>query len=215
MQVPLEQVCPAVHARPHEPQLVGSVSVLAQPEAHMICGEGQITPHAPAWQVWPLGQRLLQRPQWALSDCGSTQMSLHMSRGEVHDARAMQVPFTHACPEAQRLLQRPQCSVDPRGSTHDPPHKSNGALHVSGVSVGGTGTSTGGTLVSVGGTLVSVGGTLVSIGAGGVSVAVESVPLSSVGVMVLLPPRAEHAARQNSPTAQNRVLIRMIARLVK
>jgi len=76
--------------------LLGSVSVLVQPEAHMRCGEGHSTPHAPPWQVCPEAQRLSHRPQWALSVCGSMQMSPHISLGALQDARAMHAPATQA-----------------------------------------------------------------------------------------------------------------------
>jgi hypothetical protein len=138
------------------------------------------------------------------------QIPPHISLGALQEARAMHAPPTQAWPAPQRLSQRPQCSVEPRGSTQEPPHRSSGALHVAGASAVGTPVSSAGPTWSAVGPPVSMG-----VGVSIISTELSPPPASAGGVTEVPPPRAEHAAVTNSPTTQDRVLSRMVARSSK
>jgi len=74
---PLEQTSPARHFLPQAPQLLGSLSVLAQPEVQHVSLAAQMVPlhaQAPSVQVSGAAQAWPQLPQFALSVLVSAQV---------------------------------------------------------------------------------------------------------------------------------------------
>ncbi len=73
---PLADVLGSAQARPHEPQLDGSMDVLAQncdgAVPHVASGAPQDAVHAPCEHTWPAAQAMPQAPQLPLSVCALT-----------------------------------------------------------------------------------------------------------------------------------------------
>jgi hypothetical protein len=103
---PLMQVDPPEQTVPQPPQLALSVAVSAQaPPGHIVAPPLHMVEQALLLQTWPLGQALVQLPQWVLSE--AMQLLLQLSR----PALQTQEPAWQLMPLPQDLPQVPQFCV--------------------------------------------------------------------------------------------------------
>jgi hypothetical protein len=119
MQAPLHSTCgdaqahwlftqvePPEQTWPQLPQLPLSVAVFAHaPPAHIVAPPLHMVEQALLLQTWPLGQTVVQLPQWVLSE--ETQLLLQLSR----PALQTQEPAWQLMPFPQAFPQVPQFAV--------------------------------------------------------------------------------------------------------
>jgi hypothetical protein len=96
-QAPLMQTCPAVHARPQEPQFMVSKRVSTQAEPQRVWPEPHAiaAPQRPASHTWPLGQTMPHTPQWFESRCVSVHTPPHTVKPVMHPVIAPHLPAVH------------------------------------------------------------------------------------------------------------------------
>jgi hypothetical protein len=139
MHVPAVQVCVAVHARPHMPQLRSSVWRSAQTvmpiAVHDICpiGHTDVPVHVAVppmtWQVWPMAHARPHEPQLLLSVLRLTQAE-PQSVWPVGHIIARQVPVWQVWPIVQTVPQPPQLLLSVLVLTHTPPHERSLVPHI-------------------------------------------------------------------------------------
>lgn len=121
-QLPLAQLCPPLHCRPHAPQLFWSLCVSTQPPPQFVSPARHA--HVPPLQRWSPLQAMSQPPQCWLSLAGFTQPPPHAIDGSVQ--LSTHEPIEQSCPAAQRDPQAPQCSPLLAVLTQRPPHSCSG-----------------------------------------------------------------------------------------
>ena len=124
--MPAVQVCVAVQARPHMPQLRSSVWRSAQtvmpPAVHEVwpIGHIDVPVHIPALQVWPMAHARPHEPQLLALVCVLTQVEPQRVSPVPHII-ARQVPVWQVWPIVQTVPQVPQLFASVCVSTQVPP----------------------------------------------------------------------------------------------
>lgn len=116
-QLPLLQVCEALHAAPHAPQLAVLVLVSTHAPAHGCCPVGHV--HTPLEHDAPVAQAWPHDPQFAASDEVSTHASPHRrfpAWGQAQD------PPEQICAAGQAVPHEPQFDVSVLTFTQAPLH---------------------------------------------------------------------------------------------
>src|SRR5262245_27910752 len=135
MHAPLLQNWPAGQARPHEPQLSGSLAVFVHVSPHRVCPAMQGATHVPMTHVRSAAHGVPHPPQLALSLRTSVQTEPPIRRGGTQALATSavlsgtQVLPTHAAVAAHGTPQPPQLAGSLAVLTQMPPQSVVGGAH--------------------------------------------------------------------------------------
>lgn len=107
--IPPVHTCPAMHDRPHIPQLRASLERLTHTPLQLVCPVEHVVDavHAPALHVWPVGHTRPHIPQLLVSRAVSAQVLPQGVKPGMH-MLVTQAPAVQLCPAAQARPQEPQ-----------------------------------------------------------------------------------------------------------